>query len=280
MKSKITKIGFFYRPAETKAKLWRSKIQKWLSQNLPGVKIVDKGYRALIVLGGDGAILEAARTCQQNQALIIGLNLGTVGFLASVRSPKDFLPSLTRLFQGAYSVTKRAALQAEIKRAGRSVHSATALNEIIITNPLGMVEVKTFVDGQPVQDIRGTGVMLATATGSTAYNLSAHGPIVMPDAHNFILTELLDHNTPTPSLVLRDSQKISIQVANFRKRELLSITASGQRVDILFIADGEVIYPLQKGDRVEIKRAPFHVKFAEFEKNYFLKSLKQKFYFR
>lgn len=279
-KTKVSKISFFYRPNDKRAQQWKDKISAWLKTSFPRVKIADKGFQVLVVLGGDGTILQAARTCQENKALVLGLNLGTVGFLASVRSQKGFFQALEKLFKGEFHITERGMLLAKVLRNGKSVLSTNALNEIVVLNALGMVDIKVLIDGHPLQYIKGTGVMVATATGSTAYNLSAHGPLVMPESKSIILTELLDHNIPTPSIVLSEAQEVVLHIAGFRKRELLSITKTREKADVLFVADGEIIHPLKKNDSVKVTRSPARIRFVEFEKNYFLKSLRDKFAFQ
>ncbi len=279
-KQSIQKISFFHVPGHKESLEWKNKITKWIKINFPGIKIVSKDYDALIVLGGDGTMLRAAKICQKHNAVIIGLNLGTVGFLSSVREPKNFLSALKKFLTGNFYVTERGMLEAKIIRGKKSVFSTNALNEIIILNPLGMVEIKVEIDGYMIQKVRGSGILLSTATGSTAYNLSAHGPIAMPDAKNFILTELLDHDIPPPSIVLNETQEVALKVENFRKRELLSVSKTGKKADVMFIADGETVFPLEKNDYIVIRKFPATVKIAEFEKNYFLKSLREKFTFK
>ena len=122
--------------------------------------------------------------------------------------------------------------------------------------------------------------MVATPTGSTAYNLSAHGPIVTPDIKCFILTELLDHHIPTPSMVLKRTKRIQISVTEIRAKGLLSITATGEPVDAVLTSDDLNIFPLHEGDRIEIDRSKRLIKFAEFTPDYFYKSLQEKFAFR
>jgi NAD+ kinase len=279
-KSAISKVSFYHRDDNPQAAAWREKIEAWLQRTYPKVRMVKKGYQALLVLGGDGTILEAARECRRSGAVIVGLNLGTVGFLASARRPPEFLSALEKFFAGKYNVSERIVIHCEVFRKKRRVFTSTALNELVIMNPLGMVDVEARINGHAFQNIAGTGVMVATPTGSTAYNISAHGPVVMPDSRSFILTEILDHNIPTPSLVLDDSYKIDLHIQDFRRRELLSVTKTKKKVDVLFIADGEILYPLEKGDIVKLDRAEHTIKLAEFEKNYFLKSLQEKFAFK
>ncbi|MEK9186114.1 MAG: NAD(+)/NADH kinase [Patescibacteria group bacterium] len=279
MASQIKNIAVFYRPENSEAVNWHKKISQWVSKKHPRIKISDARPQAVVVLGGDGTILEAARKYQKSGAIIFGLNLGHVGFLASVRKPGNFLRGLDKLLKGQFSIAKRMMLEAKVSRRGRQVFSAVSLNDFIIQNPVGIVEISVTIEGHPVQYVHGTGFLVATATGSTAYNLSAHGPIVMPDFQGMILSEILDHNIPTPSMIVKPENKVGLEIIDFRQRGLL-FTKDGKKADVLLISDGERIFPLDKKDKVIIKRSPKLVKLAELEKNYFFKSLQEKFSFR
>ena len=256
----------------------------WIRDRHPEVKVVARHPHALIVLGGDGTILEAVRAQEKTSAswrtIIFGLNLGLVGFLASAREPDKFFPALDKLFSGHYTVVERMMLNASVYRGGKKVFTSNSLNEFSIQSILGMVEISVLVDRHPMQFIRGSGVLVATATGSTAYNLSAHGPIVMPDIKCFIVTEIMDHNLPTPSIVVKSTQKVELLVTNFRTRGLFLIKKTKKDVDVVFAGDGENIFPLNARDRVVVSASPQLARFAEVEKNYFFKSLEQKFAFQ
>lgn len=270
----------FYHAYRPRAVLWSKKIGAFLRKKFPQLQVDAHRPQTVMVLGGDGTMLEAARKYQKTGAVILGLNLGHVGFLASVRKPRDFLPALTKFFKGKYKITERLMIAAEVSRKGRLVFATEALNEIVIKNPLGMVELQTKVAGHPVQEVRGTGVLIATATGSTAYNLSAHGPIIMPDIKCLIITELLDHSIPTPSVVIKYHHPIKVKVRHFRKSGLISLSKTKQKIDVLLIADGETVFPLEKGDEIAIQSSPHLIKFAELEKHYFFKSLQERFGFK
>lgn len=280
MKSQIKTLNFFYRPDDKEAFKWEKKIKSWLKQKYPSVKITGRKPQVILVLGGDGTILEAARKFQKSNSIIFGLNLGRVGFLASAREPKKFLSSLNSFLAGKYSVAKRMMITSSVFRKGKIVFTADSLNDITIQNLLGMVELSIAIEGHEFQNIRGTGVLISTATGSTAYNLSAHGPILMPDIKAMVLTELMDHNIPTPSVVIKRNKEIIIKVTSFRERGLLSITGTNQKADVLLVSDGEKVFPLQEGDVIKVKKSQKLVKFAEMEKNYFFKSLEEKFSFK
>ena len=280
----LKSAAFFYRPQNKNAARWAKKIEAWLKKNYPAVKLVLKKPQVLIVLGGDGAILEAARKYQKSSKsdgpIIVGLNLGRVGFLASVRSPKKFLAGLDNFFSGKYQITERLMLETVVRRKGKNVFKVNALNDVVLQNLISVSEIEVNIGHHPIQYIRGTGVLVATATGSTAYNLSAHGPIVMPSIKCFIVSELLDHNIPTPSIVVEASEEIKLKITDFRPHGFFSLTKTGKPVDMILSADGSIFFPLKKGDVVLIKQSPYSAKFADLEKNYFFKSLQEKFTFK
>jgi NAD+ kinase len=279
MPRQIKNLGFFYRPDSAKALFWEKKIRSWLKTRFPKTKVTDRQPEALIVLGGDGTILEAARRYRTKSPLIFGLNLGRVGFLASARKEAEFLPSLAKFLKGEYWQTERTMMTAAVIRQGRTVFKTEALNDVIVENPLGMVEIEIGIDDHPFQTIQGTGALVATATGSTAYNLSAHGPIVMPDIKCLILTEILDHNIPTPSIVVGSDKTINMRVLSFRERNVLSLTKDKEPLEVMLVADGETVFPLLKKDCIIVRSSPRLVRLAETEKNYFLRSLRTKFSF-
>jgi len=280
MKDRIKNILIFRHPNNKRALAWSKKISGLIKRDFPNLKEDTRKPNIVIALGGDGTILEAARKYQKLNPIIIGLNLGTVGFLASVREEKNFLKSLRRFFKGKYKIVERMMIMANVRRKGQIVFSSEALNEVVVKSLLGIVELQAKIEGHPVQYIRGTGILVATATGSTAYNLSAHGPIVMPDIKCLIVTELLDHSIPTPSIVIKYHNKIILKIIDYRTRGLLSLSKTGKRVDVLLSADGNSIFPLEAGDEVVIQSSPRLIRFAELEKHYFFKSLQEKFGFK
>ncbi|PJE50998.1 MAG: hypothetical protein COV29_01825 [Candidatus Yanofskybacteria bacterium CG10_big_fil_rev_8_21_14_0_10_36_16] len=280
MKKKIKTVHLFYYTENKRAVLWKNKIQKWLNKNHAGIELVEDDADVVMVLGGDGTILEAANKFGATGSLIIGLNLGNVGFLASVRKPANFMKNIKRLFSGQYKVAERMMANAEIIRKGKKIFSLNAFNDIAVQSPLGMVELEVKIEDHPLQFIRGTGVLVSTSTGSTAMNLSYHGPIVTPDIKSFIITELADHNTPTPSIVIEKNRMITINVLDFREMGLLMLSKNSQKIDTVLTVDGSVIQPLKKKDKVIIQHSPQLIKFVEFEDHYFFKSLQEKFAFK
>lgn len=289
MKTSFKKIAFYYRSDVPHAREWESKLSRWIKTRYPKVvilpsSVVPKSRRAapqlLIVLGGDGTICEAAQRLQRWNTLILGLNLGHVGFLASVRDKDNFTKGLTDIFEKRFRTIPRMLIKASVLRRGKTIFSGYALNDFAVQHLLGLVNIRVAVDGHKVQYIHGTGVLVATATGSTAYNLSAHGPVVMPDIKCFVITELLDHNIPTPSLIIKRNRTITLTIDGFRKKNQFLIRKTGEPADVVLASDVDRVMALTKGDVITIRRSERLVRFIELEKNYFFRSLQEKFAFR
>ena len=272
------RLGFYHRPDNIRALYWVDKITSFLNKKFPKVEIVDSNPDVLVALGGDGAVLEAAKKYHHtSNPMILGLNLGNVGFLTSVRQVKDFLSALDKFFKGKYLIIERMMLTVWVLHNGKKVFSSEALNDVVIENPIGMVDMEVRVGGTMIRKLRGSGVLVSTATGSTAYNLSAHGPIVMPDIKCLIMTELMTHNVPSPSIVFKYNQAINFKIKNFRERKLISLGNGKIKADVILITDGGEPFPLEEQDVVVVKSSQHLIKFVEFEKNYFFKSVKEQF---
>jgi NAD+ kinase len=171
-------------------------------------------------------------------------------------------------------------LTATVKRGGKPIFRADALNEISIQSLLGVVRLTVSIDDHPLQFIHGGGIMVSTPTGSTGYNLSAHGPIVTPDIHCLILTEILDHHIPTPPMMVKQTKTICITITEMRKLNILSLRATGESANVILMADNANLFVLEEGDSIELRKSPKTIKFAELEHGYFFKSLQEKFAYR
>ncbi len=277
MKQRIT---FFRRSDNLKAKTWERKLRAHIAKRYPSTEIVETKPTIVIVLGGDGAILEAARTWRRESPILLGLNLGHVGFLASARKPSEFLGAIDLLLNSKFTKAERMMLRAQVFRNGRVIHETDCLNEVTAQGLMSPTKMTISVDGHPLQYIHGSGVIVATPTGSTAYNLSAHGPIVSPDINCMIVTELLDHHLPTPSIIIKRTKTIHIDINEVRERNILTLRKTGEAVDAVLTADDMDLFPLKQGDRIEVSVSKHVVRFAEFEESYFIKSLQAKFAFK
>ena len=278
LKTNFKKISFYYRTDVEKTVKWQRKIEIWIKKNSPKTRILPANTvpknkknapQLLVVLGGDGTILEAAQRFQPWNPLILGLNLGHVGFLASVREEKNFIRGVAHVFHKKYRAVPHMLIRASLFRRGKKIFSSDALNDIAVQNLWGLVDIEVLVDGHPTQYIHGNGVLISTATGSTAYNLSAHGPIVMPDIKCMIITELLDHNIPTPSLIIKRNRTITLKIDGFRQNNRFTIRKTNQIADVVLVTDTDKMIALEKGDQIIVKKSNRLIRFVLLDKNYF-----------
>jgi len=164
-----------------------------------------------------------------------------------------------------------------VMRRGREVYTTTSLNEVSVMNPMGMVGVDVSVDGHLLQHVHGSGIMVSTPTGSTAFNLSAHGPIIDPRIECMVVTEILDHSVPTPSIVIPPALTVTLRVTDFRKRGTIIVAGRRTPADVVLAAGGWAECALEKGDTVIIRRSPSIVRFAQVNPHHFYISLHEKF---
>ncbi|MGC8762546.1 MAG: NAD(+)/NADH kinase [Acidobacteriota bacterium] len=197
----------------------------------------------LVVLGGDGTLLSVARHSTPRSAPILGVNLGNLGFLTEV-SASEMERSVLACLQGPVPVERRMMLRVRLARNGKVLASFAGLNDAVVakTTLARMIEVRVDVGGDLLTAMRGDGVIVATPTGSTAYNLSAGGPIVTPGIGALLVTPLCPH-TLTMRPLLVDA------------RSSVEITLLEESGSVFLTVDGQQGHPLEKGDRVRIGRA-------------------------
>jgi NAD+ kinase len=202
----------------------------------------------VIVFGGDGTLLDAASIVARarRDVPMLGVNLGRVGFLTEV-SRSELTLALDAVLQRRTRTETRLMLEGRIDRGGEIVARRLALNDIVLTRGAlsRMIEIEAAVDGQFVCHVKADGLILATATGSTAYNLSAGGPIVHPSVDAILMTPIAPHAFTNRPLVLPATAEVTL-------RPLIDPSLS----DILLTFDGQHGEPLQADDQVVITRAP------------------------
>jgi NAD+ kinase len=203
-----------------------------------------------IVIGGDGTMLHVARHLASSRVPIIGVNLGRLGFLADIPAEK-MLPELARILDGDYQTESRLLLTAEIMRKGRIVHASQAFNDIIVTKGdlARMIELETYIGGEFVNDMRGDGVIVATPTGSTAYAMSAGGPILQPTLPAIVLVPICPHTLSNRPIVVGSESVIEI-VMTGQADQLAHITFDGQ--ESFALAYGDRIYARAADSPVEL----------------------------
>lgn len=197
----------------------------------------------LVCFGGDGTILHAAKDAEVYDVPILGVNTGSVGFMAELEYSE--LSQLGKLASGRYAVETRMMLDVRVVRDGREIFSDIALNDAVVTKGAvaRVVDLSVYGDKVLISDFAGDGVILSTPTGSTAYSMAAGGPIVEPTAENIIFTPICAHALHAKSFVLDSQRLVSVQLSkNGRKTAFLSV-------------DGGKAVRLLGGDRVEITRS-------------------------
>ena len=197
----------------------------------------------LICFGGDGTILHAAKDANAYNVPILGVNLGSVGFMAELEQGE--LSQLSKLAAGKYAVETRMMLDVRVRREGRTVFSDIALNDAALTKGAAarMVELEIYGDKTLMTGFSSDGVVISTPTGSTAYSMSAGGPIVEPTAENIIVTPICPHALSARSIVLGGDRQVAVRMGRMtRKTAYLSV-------------DGGRAFRLSGGDTVELRRS-------------------------
>ncbi len=197
----------------------------------------------LLCFGGDGTLLHAAKQAYNSGIPIMGVNMGSVGFMAELEYSE--MGQLVRLAQGDYKIESRMMLDATLIHEGREIFSELALNDVAITKGAvaRVVELNVFADNEMISSISGDGVLVSTPTGSTAYSLSAGGPVVEPTAENIIITPVCAHALQSKSFVLSRDRIVEVQLMrHMRKSAYLCV-------------DGGRAVRLSGGDLIRIRRA-------------------------
>jgi len=209
---------------------------------------VDPQAEAIVVLGGDGTLLHVAGKAYQLGIPMLGINLGGLGFLTEIHMD-EIEEALDSLISGTLELDRRTVLSVTVKVPDSIDSTYYALNEAVISKgPLGkIITLPTWASGSFLTTYRGDGLIISTATGSTAYNLSAGGPILHPGIEALILTPICPFALNARPLILPGQMKVAIQIKNAMEK-------------ISLIIDGQVDHELNEGDRVEVQKAKGHLK--------------------
>ena len=222
----------------------------------------------MIVLGGDGTVLEAVRAAKGRQIPIIGVNLGTLGYMTEIE-PSGLEEALERLIAGDYVQESRMMLNGRISFSDGRVKEGWALNDIVISRSgsLQIIRFGIYVNGQFLNQYHADGMIVTTPTGSTGYNLSAGGPLVEPGAQVIMLTPICPHSLNQRSIILSSRDIVEIEIPECREgRE--------QTVEVSF--DGSHVTPLRTGDRIRIARSDKVTEFIRLNQVSFLEVLHRK----
>lgn len=229
---------------------------------------VPSNTEGVIVLGGDGTLLQASQDLRGLNLPILGINVGNLGFLSAVE-PSEAYTAIDRLIGEEYIVEERMVLSGKIKAKGQESGEAYALNEIVLLGDRAMqlVDLSVYINGQALHRYFADGVIVATPTGSTGYNLSAGGPIVNPTAKTMILTPVSPHSMHNRSIVFSEEDKVRIVVNEGR---------DGQNQEVIAAFDGSHRISLCTGDEIEISKSSKITKIIKINEESFLATLQDK----
>ncbi len=198
----------------------------------------------VVVLGGDGTLIYASRLLAGRPVPILGVNLGSLGFMTEIPQPELF-PALEAALEGRFQVDRRMKLRCQLWREGRVILEEEVLNDVVINKGVlaRIADHEMSIDGEFVTSYKSDGVIVATPTGSTAYALSAGGPIVHPFTDAVIVAPICPHALTQRAIVVPSDRAISIALRT-------------EVVDVFLTVDGQSGIPLQAGDRLDVVRSP------------------------
>ena len=197
----------------------------------------------VVVLGGDGSILKAARRLAGREVPVIGINMGKLGYLAEFTA-EEFHEKFEAIAAGRIPMTKRLMLSVRCEKAGGQTSESLALNDVLVTGGEAhrMVGVAATIDGEAVTTYYGDGVLVSTPTGSTAYCLAAGGPVLAPGLEALVLVPICPHSLAHRPIVLKPDSEVMLE-------------AGGLQKDAVCVVDGQEVVHLGRGDRVRVRRA-------------------------
>ena len=259
-------IGICLKPAQPQLRGVVESLEKWLTERgcavLLGRQSAEvtrgKGFHRhelaeqvdlIIVLGGDGTLLAVARAIGERQVPILGVNLGTLGFLAEI-SQEDLYDTLDDILEGRLYVEERMRLDVQLERDGEILENYLALNDAVIAKTAlsRLIDLEAIADGAFVTTYHADGLIVSTPTGSSAYSLSAGAPLVLPSFEAVLLTPICPHTLSQRPLVLPPACDVDIRVQDTRGGE------------VRLTVDGQVGCDVKEGDSVRVRRSEFPVR--------------------
>ena len=206
---------------------------------------IPKDIECILVIGGDGTLIQAARDLAELEIPLIGVNLGTLGYLTEVER-ENLYPSLDKLIRDECQIEERMMLEGTVIREGKEVSTMVALNDVVFSRSgaLRVIDFKIYLNGKFLNFYSADGIIIATPTGSTGYNLSAGGPVLVPHLKATIVTPICPHSLNKRSLIVDASDRITLEVGQTKDTgEDLAVVA----------ADGRNVGELSTGDRLVIE---------------------------
>jgi NAD+ kinase len=217
-----------------------------------------------LTIGGDGTLLNTAREISAMGIPLCGVNMGRLGFLTEIELP-DLNASLDKLIDREYQIEEHLMLDAMILRQNRLIHVSSALNDVVISKSgvSRMIKFNVSLDNVLTANYAADGLIIATATGSTGYSLSAGGPIINPLLKVMVLTPICSHTLHVRPLVVSEKEEIKVEM-------------TGNQEDVVLTIDGQTVYSLIANDTVLIKRSPFSAQFIRLNNRSYYETLRIK----
>jgi len=234
------------------------------SKMLVSIEKIREEAQLIISLGGDGTLFRAARDFSSHQLPLLGINLGGLGFLTEIPI-SEFEEGLEKVLAGRYKIEERLMLKTVVHREGKLIKSSISLNDVVIGKAYlpRMINFKTFVSDELVTTYSADGLIISTPTGSTAYSLSAGGPVVDPKLKVVILSPICAHTLAVRPLIISSEETVKIALEPPAK-------------DIFLTIDGQIGFPLREEDIVEIKKSSHQAHLVRIKERAFFKIMRTK----
>lgn len=256
MASKIKSVGIVVKPGHEEAMATAAEVSTWLREHAipqagaPLSAMANAGDDAaalaadlIVVLGGDGTMIATARMIGDADVLVLGINYGGLGYLTDFRI-EELFPALEAIVAGEYETDRRVMLDAELYHDGAITGRGRVLNDVVINKAAiaRIIEIEVKLNGLFVNSFRSDGLIVSTPTGSTAYNLSAGGPIVFPSMNAVVLTPICPFTLTNRPIVVPDAAEIELRLKHENEGVVLTF-------------DGQTGYALEAGDRIVIRKS-------------------------
>ncbi len=218
----------------------------------------------ILVLGGDGTLLSVARLVGDHKVPILGVNLGGLGFLTEI-TLEEIYQVLDRVVQGDFITAERVVLDVSVIRKGKKMAEFTVLNDAVINKGAlaRIIDMETTISGEYLTTFKADGLIISTPTGSTAYNLSAGGPIVYPSLHCIVITPICPHTLTNRPIVVPDDVEIRA-------------TLKTRQEEVILTLDGQQGFPLEVGDVVEVRKSNVGILLIKSPDRHYFEVLREK----
>ncbi len=264
-------VGIIYNDQKEKAVAELPKLKKWLTARGCKAIVIDSEKEKFpeidcaITLGGDGTMLRASRILAIRGVPVLGINLGSLGFLAETNT-KELYSFLSDIIKDKYTVEERAMLHISVQRANGKTITETALNDVIFHSGTNgrVITISSWLNEDFIADYTGDGLIVATPTGSTAYSLSSGGPIVHPDLSVFTLTPICPHTLTERPIIVSSSHTLRMTAETY-----------GTEKAAIFV-DGQIRHEINDSDTVTVTLLPTPLRLITNPKRKYLKVLREK----